>query len=105
LLIIFYQHPSIKGEIVMASMLVQHTVRDYSTWKTVYDSVKGLRTANGELSDQIFHDASNPNRLTILFKWNTLANAQKWAQSPELKAAMVKAGVDGAPVISFLSEV
>jgi heme-degrading monooxygenase HmoA len=63
-----------------------------------------LRTANGELSDQIFHDASNPNKITILFKWNTLANSQKWAQSPELKAAMVKAGVEGAPAISFLSE-
>ncbi len=88
----------------MASMLVQHHVKDYAAWKKVYDSSKGLRTSNGELSDQIFRDASDPNKLTLLFKWNSLANAQKYANSPELKAAMEKAGVDGPPSIYFLNE-
>jgi quinol monooxygenase YgiN len=88
----------------MAGMLVQHHVKDFAAWKKVYDSVKGLRTSNGELSDQIYRDASDPNKLTLVFKWNSIANAQKWANSPELKAAMEKAGVDGAPAVSFLNE-
>ena len=88
----------------MASMLVQHHVKDFAAWKKVYDSAKGLRASNGELSDQIFRDASDPNKLTLLFKWNSLANAQKYANSPELKAAMEKAGVDGPPSIYFLNE-
>jgi quinol monooxygenase YgiN len=99
-----FQHQSIKGEKTMASMLVQHKVKDYAEWKKVYDSVKGLRTSNGELSDQIYHDASDPNKLTILFKWNSLENAQKYAHSPEMRAAMEKAGVEGPPTISFLNE-
>jgi hypothetical protein len=33
-----------------------------------------------------------------------LANAQKFAQSAELKAAMEKAGVDAPPVVTFLTE-
>ena len=45
----------------MASMLIQHTVKDFAAWKKVFDSHAGLRTANGELSTQIFRDASNPN--------------------------------------------
>lgn len=85
-------------------MLVQHKVKDYTAWKSVYDSVVDLRTANGELSDQIYHDANDPNSLTILFKWDSLENAQKYSQSPELKAAMEKAGVEGPPAISFLNE-
>jgi len=89
----------------MATMLVQHKVKNFAEWKKVYDSVAGLRASNGELSDKIYNDASDPNKLTIVFKWNSLANAQKWAQSPELKAAMEKAGVDGPPSISFLNEV
>ncbi len=89
----------------MASMLVQHQVKDFSEWKNVYDSVADLRTSNGELSDQIFRDASDPNKLTVIFQWDSLANAQKYAQSPELKAAMEKAGVDGPPKIDFLNEV
>ena len=89
----------------MASMLVQHQVKDFSEWKNVYDSVADLRSSSGELSDQIFRDASDPNKLTVIFQWDSLANAQKYAQSPELKAAMEKAGVTGPPQIDFLNEI
>jgi len=88
----------------MATMLVQHHVKDYAAWKKVYDSVAGLRASSGEMSDQVYHDASDPNKLTLVFKWNSLVNAQKFAGSPELKAAMEKAGVDGPPVVTFLNE-
>ena len=88
----------------MSAMLVQHQVKDYAAWKKVYDSVKGLRTSNGELSDKIYRDANDPNKLTIIFEWDSLKNAQNYAQSPELKAAMEKAGVMGPPNVSFLNE-
>ena len=87
----------------MASMLVQHKVKDFSKWKEVYDSLFDLRKSNGEISDKIYRDASDPNSLTIIFEWNSLENAQKYAKSPELKAAMEKAGVDGPPKIFFLN--
>ena len=89
----------------MASMLVQHHVKDFAAWKKTYDSMAELRRSNGELTDKIYRDAGDPNKLTLIFKWTSLADAQKYAGSPELKAAMEKAGVDGAPVISFLNEV
>lgn len=89
----------------MASMLVQHKVKDFAEWKKVYDSVYDLRVANGELSDQIYRDAKDPNSLTVLFKWDSLENAKNYANSTELKAAMEKAGVDGPPNIYFLNEV
>jgi quinol monooxygenase YgiN len=88
----------------MAAMMVQQKVKNFSDWKTVYDSVAGLRASNGALSDQIFRDAGDPNKITVVLKWNSLVNAQKWAQSPEMKAAMEKAGVEGPPSISFLTE-
>ena len=88
----------------MASMLVQHKVKDFAAWKKVFESNAGLRTSNGELSAQIFRDASDPNKVTVVNKWNSLANAQKFAQSPELKAAMEKAGVEGPPTVYFLNE-
>jgi quinol monooxygenase YgiN len=88
----------------MASMMVQHHVKDFAMWKKVYDSQAAFRKSSGELSDQIFREASDPQKLTLLFKWNSVANAQKFAQSPELKAAMEKAGVEGPPTVSFLNE-
>lgn len=88
----------------MASMIVTHKVKDYSIFKKTFDSVIDLRKSNGELSDRIYRDASDPNELTLIFKWDSLANAQKYAHSPELKAAMDKAGVVGIPEIHFLNE-
>ena len=88
----------------MASLLVQHKVKDFTAWKKVFDSSAGLRASNGELSAQIFRDASDPNQLTIINKWNSLANAQKFAHSPKLKAAMEKAGLAGPPTIYFLNK-
>jgi heme-degrading monooxygenase HmoA len=93
-----------KGINIMATMLVQHHVKDFAAWKKVYDSAADLRITNGEISDQIYRDASDPNKLTVVFKWNSIANAQKWGQSSELKAAMEKAGVDAPPVTYFLNE-
>jgi quinol monooxygenase YgiN len=88
----------------MASMIVTHKVKDFSIFKKTFDSVIDLRKSNGEISDRIYRDASDPNELTLIFNWNSLANAQKYAHSPELKAAMDKAGVVGIPVIHFLNE-
>lgn len=88
----------------MATMLVHHKVEDFTAWKSVYDSVADLRASNGELSDKIYKDASDPNSLTLVFEWDSLDNARKYAQSPELKAAMEKAGVVGPPEIFFLNE-
>lgn len=89
----------------MASMLIQHEVKDYQVWKKVFDSFSDLRSSNGELSNQIFRDVSDPNKLTVINKWNSLANAQKFSASPELRAAMEKAGVVGRPNVQFLDEV
>lgn len=88
----------------MASMLIQHKVKDFAEWKKAFDSNAGLRISNGELSSQVFRDASDPNSLTVINKWNSLENAQKFAHSPELMAAMEKAGVVGKPNVFFLNE-
>ena len=85
-------------------MLVQHKVKDFAAWKKVFDSVAAMRKASGELSTQLFRDTSDPNKVTVLNRWDTLANAQKFAQSPDLKAAMEKGGVEGPPTVTFLNE-
>jgi heme-degrading monooxygenase HmoA len=88
----------------MAGMMVQHTVKDFATWKKFYDDQAGLRKSSGMLSDEVYRDAADPNKLTVLTRWNSMANAQKFAGSPELKEAMEKAGIVGMPMISFMNE-
>lgn len=88
----------------MATMLVQHHVKDYAAWRSVFDSMADLRKSNGELSHRIYRDAMDPNKITVFNTWDTIERAENFGKSDELKAAMGKAGVEGAPTISFLKE-
>jgi quinol monooxygenase YgiN len=89
----------------MANMLIQLKVKDFEAWKKVFDTGNDLRKSSGELSHQIYRDAGDPNMLTAIYKWDSLENAQKFAQSAELKALMEKAGVLGPPSVTYLNEV
>jgi quinol monooxygenase YgiN len=104
---VYFQPQPIKGAMIMASMIIQLKVKDFAEWKKVFDSLAGFRKSSGQLSEQVFRDASDPNSLTTLTKWNSLENAQKFSRSPELKAAMAteKIGVAGPPSVYFLNEV
>jgi heme-degrading monooxygenase HmoA len=88
----------------MASILITHEVKDFAAWKKVFDSSADLRRSSGEVSVQLFRDASDPNKVTVLNRWKSMADAQKFILSPELKAAMERAGVVGQPSVSFLTE-
>jgi len=88
----------------MASVLVQIKVKEFAVWKKVFDANASNRVSHGELSTQIYRDASDSNKISILGKWKSIENAQNFMHSPELKAAMENAGVEGPPHISFLNE-
>jgi heme-degrading monooxygenase HmoA len=85
-------------------MYARHTVKDYDAWKSIFDSVSDLRQQNGERSYQILRQGNGSGELILLFEWDSLENAQRYASSPELKEAMERAGVIGKPEILFLEE-
>lgn len=88
----------------MASMLTELKVKDFSAWKKIYDSNEEFRKSSGALSGKVFHDAADPNKVVILFNWDSLAGAKKFASSPQLKARQEQSGVLGEPTVRFLTE-
>jgi heme-degrading monooxygenase HmoA len=88
----------------MAYMFVRHKVKDYEAWKSVFDSVRDLRKRNGEKAYQILRQDNGSSEIFAMFKWDSMDHARKYASSPELKAAMERAGVVGKPDIYFLEE-
>ena len=88
----------------MASLLVQQKVKSFEEWKKVFDSVGKVRSSYGGRESQVFRNADDPNSVTVMVKWDSAANARKWAQSPEMKEALQKAGVEGIPAINILNE-
>lgn len=88
----------------MTRSMIQQSVKDYAAWKKVYDSLADVRSSKGAISDQVFQDANDRNKVTVLVGWKSLESAKAWAESSELKAAQERAGVVGKPSVSFLMD-
>lgn len=84
-----------------ATLLVRHTVSDYSAWKRVYDEVGPLRSKHGCTAERVLQAPSNPNDVLITHDFPSVAQAESFAGDPALGAAMQKAGVAGAPRIEI----
>jgi heme-degrading monooxygenase HmoA len=88
----------------MTTVIVKHTVEDYGKWKSAFDGNQEVRRAAGSQGASILQNAEDPNAITIVLRWDNLANAKKFLTSPELKEVMQDAGVTSAPEVIFLEE-
>ena len=88
----------------MAHILVHHFVDDYKSWKSQFDKHSTFRGENGSKGGKIFQSASNPNEVFVLLEWESMESAQKFSQSPNLREAMMEAGVVGMPDIHFIKD-
>ena len=88
----------------MIYIYVHHTVEDYATWRKGFDDHAPARQAAGATEEAyIMQTVDNPNEITAILGWSDVEKAKAFAQSPELKAAMEKAGVTSPPEVRFLS--
>jgi heme-degrading monooxygenase HmoA len=89
----------------MPYMLVRHKVANFDKWKPLYDEHATVRKDSGSRSAHLFRNADNPNEVLILFEWESLDKAKKFAQSENLRQKMQEAGVLDKPDIYFLNEI
>ena len=87
-----------------ATLLVRHQVDDYAAWRSVYDSLDGLRKEHGCTEDEVMVDPADKTDVFIIHRFPTLEQAQSFAGSQELREGMGQAGVKGAPRIEFAVE-
>ncbi|RTL67949.1 MAG: cyclase [Pseudonocardiaceae bacterium] len=89
----------------MATLIVKHTVGDYGSWRPVYDDADPLRTQHGCTAKRVLRTADDPNTLLVLHEFPSVTQAEAFANDPDLKTAMQKAGVTGPPRIEIYDEV
>lgn len=89
----------------MTHVLIHHKVKSFAAWKPVFDQNAPMRAAAGCKGGTLLHSTNNPNEITILFDWDNIDNAQRFAESDKLKEAMQKAGVLGKPEVRILDQV
>jgi ABC-type sugar transport system substrate-binding protein len=82
-------------------MFVHHEVTDYAAWKKAYDGFRPTQKKMGIYAQAVYQSTDNPNDVTVTHDFHSLEKAKAFVASPELKAAMEKAGVKGAPQIWF----
>lgn len=82
----------------MAFMLVRNTVRDYSTWRAVFDEPEELAraSAGGLEVERVWQDQADPCTVWFLLRITDRANADAFLVDPASAAAGERAGaIDG----------
>ena len=86
-----------------ATLVVRHQVNDYAAWKPVYDSLEGLRSQHGCTGARVLQHADNSNDVLVTHDFPTAEQAAGFADDPELKTGMARAGVAGPPQIDIFT--
>jgi len=80
---------------------VQHQVRDYSSWKAIYDALDELQRDWGVTASSVHQHVEEPNTVLVLRYFATVAQAQGFLTNRELEMAMRRAGVEGEPRVEI----
>ena len=88
----------------MVRLMVRHSVKDYAAWRKAYDEFDATRKDKGVLNAAVFQSVDDMNDVTVTHDFETADAAKAFADSPELRSAMEKAGVAGQPTIWFVKE-
>jgi quinol monooxygenase YgiN len=87
-------------------ILVQHRVRDFASWKPVFDEQGGIvRTKHGATGYRLYRSLDNPNNVVVLVEFPAEERAGSFLADPALKEEMEQAGVQGEPTVILCEEV
>ena len=89
----------------MALMIVRLQVADYGAWKKTFDEVEEVRREYGWKKHELFRDPANPNIAVVVGHMASLDRARQYLADERVRAAVVRAGVQGPPEAWFLDEV
>jgi heme-degrading monooxygenase HmoA len=79
-------------------------VQSFEAWKPVFDELGKTRQEQGSDKSMVFRNADDPGEVIILTEWDSLDSARSYAQSPDLREGMQRAGVIERPDVYFLEE-
>ena len=82
-------------------LIISHDIKNYDSWKVVYDKLDAQRKEAGILALFIKKDMNNANSITVFAEITNLEKAKVFMSSSSLKEAMKDAGVTSVPSIVF----
>jgi hypothetical protein len=83
-------------------MLIRQKVRNFAAWKPTYDARDSIRQANGLHNYVLGRGVEDTSSVLIALRADDMEKAKAYSKNPELRQAMQKGGVVGAPAYHFL---
>ena len=90
----------------MPYVLGRHKVKDWPTWKAIFDEGDALRRDAGSQGGYVWRSAEDPTEVVILLQWDTLERARQFlgGHDPGAQETMERAGILDVPDVYFLNE-
>ena len=83
-------------------LIIQHTVRDFDAWKSVFDEHEAVRAKYGCLGHTLYRGGEGGNEVTAITSWGSRERAEEFARDPSLREAMERGGVVTEPRIQWV---
>lgn len=80
-------------------------VRDYDTFKSVFDELRTARQEHGAKGHRLHRSLDDPNKVLVVTEYGSADQARDFAHSVALKEAQERAGVDQPADFSLYEEV
>lgn len=87
----------------LPAFIVTHPVSDFDFWLEGYQAADTIRRQGGIVGHAVNRSLDDPNVAIIYHQAESFGALTAFAGSPDLKAAMQKAGVTGPPQFSFVT--
>ena len=82
-------------------MAISYTVKNYDTWKKVFDEHESIRATSGLTTRAIARGTDNPNKIYLFLNVADMQKAKEYATNPKLKEVRKTAGVTSEPEVFF----
>ncbi len=89
----------------MVIAIIQHQVKEFTAWKKIFDTDVPNLTKAGIKVVGIYRSVKNPNDVTLIFEAPKVELYDIIMSDAKRQEDIKKAGVIGAPVVTFLNKV
>jgi len=88
----------------MISLFERATVNDFDAWHEVFIDFAPTLQAKGVVASSVYRSVEDPNDVTVIHEFSTLAEAKAFMDSSELKAARKRADVTTSPTFWYTTK-
>lgn len=85
----------------MVTVVIEHGLKEWGPWKRVFDEHAASRKAYGCISEELFRADGDEHTIMNVMRWPDRASAESFLADPSLADAFSRAGVTGAPRVTF----